>query len=97
MLPLHVHHSKCEDIVKKQKTKKIFFKMLISHLSIHIHTQKWKIILLLDGNKKMFVTHEKYHNLCIILHPPIKQILTYNMVGLCFQQTNCSCHIILDK
>lgn len=61
--------------------------MLISHLSIHIHTQKWKIILLLDGNKKkMFVTHEKYHHFCIILHPPIKQILTYNMAGLCFNR-----------
>lgn len=38
MLPLHVHHSKCEDIVKKQKT--IFFlNVNLSFEHTHTHTK----------------------------------------------------------
>lgn len=40
MLPLHVHHSKCEDIVKKQKTKTIFFlNVNLSFEHTHTHTK----------------------------------------------------------
>lgn len=39
MLPLHVHHSKCEDIVKKTKNKILFLNVNLSFEHTHTHTK----------------------------------------------------------